>query len=84
MGYRALFFVRTRAQGIMQHICQQNRIKRHCCTFEGTDLVRKLTSPPRKYGRIMQPICKQNGVENELSAILFANVHFLLYLCSAK
>ena len=48
MGYRALFFVRTRAQGRMQ------------------------------------PICKQNGVENELSAILFANVHFLLYLCSAK
>ena len=35
---------------------------------------------PRKYGSIIPPIYKQNHVENKLSAILFANGHFLLYL----
>ena len=32
---------------------------------------------PRKYGRIMQPICKKNGIKNKLSAVFLANVHFL-------
>ena len=32
----------------------------------------------------MRPIYKLNRVENKLSSILFANMHFLLYLCGAN
>ena len=37
---------------------------------------------PRNYVRSMQPICKKNNFESELSAIFLAYVHFLLYLCT--
>ena len=40
------------------------------------------TPYPRRYGRIMQPMCKKNGIESQLSAVFFAHVRFLLYLCS--
>ena len=33
---------------------------------------------------LMRPIYKLNRVESKLSSILFANVHFLLYLCGAN
>ena len=36
---------------------------------------------PRNYVRSMQPICKKNNFDSELSAIFLAYVHFLLYLC---
>ena len=42
------------------------------------------TSSPRKYGRIMQPICNKIALESKLSRNFIANVHFLLYLCSRK
>ena len=45
-------------------------------------LVRKLTRPPRKYGRLMQPICNKIALESKLSRDFLANVHFLLYLCA--
>ena len=60
------------------------RIKRHSCTFGRRLVPKKMTQFPRSYGRIMQPIYKLNRIESKLSAILFANVHFLLYLCSVN
>ena len=66
------------------HMCGlRPRIERHNCTFEGTDLVRvhfrTLASPPRKYGRSMQPIYKKISSENKFSLNFLAYVHFLLY-----
>ena len=34
------------------------------------------------FGRIMQPICINFALKSELLRKIFANVHFLLYLCS--
>ena len=42
----------------------------------------KMRVPPRKYGRIMQPICNKIALESKLSRNFVANVHYLLYLCS--
>ena len=36
-----------------------------------------LTRPPRKYGRLMQPICNKIALESKLSYDFVANVHFL-------
>ena len=39
---------------------------------------------PRKYGRIMQPICKIFALKSKLLCKILANVHYFLYLCTAK
>ena len=60
-------------------------IKRPACTFEDTDLVRCALSPTSKLRSYnAAPNTSKNSSKSKLLLVLFAFVHFLLYLCRVK